>query len=239
MEVFIPDCYGIIGNGRMAKHFTHYLTLLGISYQQWSRDKPRNSLITLAETCSPILLLINDDAIELFIEQHHCLQKKLLLHFSAVLNLKKAYSTHPLMSFFQELYSLDVYKKIPFIYGEKSPEFSLLLPGLPNPHFKIPENLKSFYHALCVLSGNFTVILWQKFFCELEETLNIPKEQAYPFLQQITQNLLADQKNALTGPLVRNDIKTIEAHLIALKNDPFQEIYQTFLKVFSQTRLKI
>lgn len=123
---------------------------------------------------------------------------------------------------------------MPFICDENSPAFNLLLPEINNPHFKIPENLKSFYHALCVLSGNFTVLLWQKFFSELEGKLHIPKEQAYPFLQQVVANLLSHPEKALTGPLVRKDYKTIEGHLAALKDDPFEGVYQAFLKPFEK-----
>lgn len=235
MEVFIPNnantmCYGIIGNGKMAKHFIHYLTLLQFPYQQWTRDQSSESLVILTQRCSPILLLINDDAIESFIEQHPCLQGKLLVHFSGAIHVKNAYGAHPLLCFSQELYTLETYKKIPFIYEENAPEFQSILPGLKNPHFKIPIHLKSFYHAICVLSGNFTVILWQKFFSEFENTFHIPKEQAHLFLQQTMQNLLTDPQHALTGPLSRKDTKTIETHLATLKNDPFQKVYQAFLE---------
>ncbi len=221
--------YGIIGNGRMAKHFAHYLSLLNIPYQTWCRGQPTQSLNILAKQCEPILILIDDDAIVPFIEQHGFLTEKLLVHFSGNLYTTSAYGAHPLLSFSEQLYPLKTYQKIPFIYEQGAPPFAKLLPGLTNPHFTISPQLKSFYHALCVLSGNFTVILWQKFFSELENTLQIPKEQAYPYLEQIMQNLITDPKKALTGPLVRQDQKTIASHLQSLENDPFQDIYRAFL----------
>src|SRR5262249_18259145 len=146
----------------------------------------------LAAQCSPILLLINDDAIEFFIDQHPFLKEKLLVHFSGNLHTKLAYGTHPLSSFSDHFYTLETYQKIPFICDEGAPTFQILLPGLTNPHFTIPSHLKSFYHALCVLSGNFTTLLWQKFFTEFEKTFHIPKQQVYPYLEQVMKNLLTD-----------------------------------------------
>lgn len=224
--------YGIIGNGRMAKHFAHYLSLLDIPYLQWHRGQPEEGLDQMAKQCSPILLLINDDAIQPFVEQHPFLQSTVLIHFSGKLYTPLAYGAHPLSTFFDQLYTYEIYQKIPFICDEGSPAFDKLLPGLTNPHFSIPIASKPFYHALCVLSGNFTVILWQKFFTELEQKFHIPKQQAYPFLEQIMTNLLTDSKNALTGPLVRKDTKTITSHLESLTDDPFQAVYQAFLKAF-------
>lgn len=219
----------------MAKHFIHYLNLLRVPYLQWSRNQPDTLLNDLVNQCSPIVLLINDDAIESFIEKHDFLTTKILVHFSGNLYTTLAYGAHPLLSFSDQFYALETYQKIPFICDEKAPAFQILLPGLTNPHFTIPSHLKSFYHALCVMSGNFTTLLWQKFFNEFETTFHIPKQQAYPFFEQIMQNLLIDNKKALTGPLVRNDQQTIESHLNSLTNDPFQPVYQAFLQAFRAT----
>ena len=228
--------YGIIGNGRMAKHFAHYLSLLNLPHQRWHRGQTNESLNNLVNACEPILLLINDDAIVPFIEQHAFLNQNLLVHFSGKLYTPLAYGAHPLSTFSDPLYSLNVYQKIPFICDQDSLSFETLLPGLPNPHFKIPVHLKSFYHALCVLSGNFTTLLWQKFFAELEGTFEIPKEQAYPYLEHIMKNLLTEPDNALTGPFIRQDSQTIANHLNSLENDPFQEVYQAFLNAFQATQ---
>lgn len=229
--------YGIIGHGNMAKHMVHYLRLLNLPYQQWYREQPKNRLMALAKQCSPILVLINDDAIDAFIEQHTCLKNSLLVHFSGKLVSQLAYGVHPLFSFTHTLYSLDDYQKVPFISETEAPPLTTLLPGLPNPHVTIPIASKSLYHALCVLSGNFTVMLWQKLFAEFTQTLGIPKTMAYPYLQQVTHNLLTDSDHALTGPLVRKDENTIRDHLASLKNDPFCAVYQAFLAAFPVEKL--
>lgn len=224
--------YAILGAGRMARHFCHYLSLLGIPYRQWSRDT-KTPLEEVISDCSSIIVLISDSAIETFIRNHPCLTQKNIIHFSGQLNTPLAFSAHPLMTFGDHLYTLETYLQIPFILSQNQLSFAELFPGLNNPAFMIPENLKPFYHALCVLSGNFTTILWQKFFSELEQTFNIPAQVGHLYLQKICENLQQNNSTALTGPLVRNDQNTIQANLNALRDDPFQKIYQAFLQVYS------
>lgn len=226
--------YGIIGNGRMARHFTHYLHLLSIPYIQWSRAEQHSntSLNTLISQCNPIIILISDAVIETFIHNYPLLHDKTLVHFSGNLITPLAYSAHPLMTFNHSLYELSCYEKISFIIEKEGLLFDELLPGLANPHFAIPKTLKPLYHSLCVLSNNFTVLLWQKFFSELENTFDIPKHAAHFFLTQTCHNLIANEHTALTGPLTRGDNNTIAANLVALEGDPFQKVYQAFLEAY-------
>jgi len=232
----VPSSYLIIGSGRVAKHFQCYLDLLHLPFQSWSRqDNTVQELLSFAEQCSPILLLISDQAIAEFLERHPFLKSKTLLHFSGSLTVAGVHSAHPLMTFAPGSYDLETYQKIPFILSEESPAFSLLLPGLPNASYRISEQLRPYYHALCVLSGNFTALLWQKFFKEIEERFQLPRELAHPYLKQVLQNLLRGSQQALTGPLARNDQKTISANLQALENDSFQQIYQAFVDAYKKT----
>lgn len=227
--------YAIIGAGRAANHIIQYFKLLDIPYNQWSRSyDEQSSLNACIADCHQILLLINDSVIDKFIIDNPILHSKKIVHFSGVLVSELAYGAHPLISFAEELYTLDEYQKIPFILDNDKFSFQQLLPGLDNPHFIISPALKPFYHSLCVLSGNFTVILWQKFFSDLEKKFNIPREFAHHYLQQICSNLQRDPQAALTGPLVRDDKATIEANLNALANDPFQKIYQSFVEVYNE-----
>jgi len=230
--------YLLIGSGRIAQHFQCYLDLLQLPYHSWSRKQNTpQELQSLAKICSPILLLISDKAIAEFIELYPFLREKLLVHCSGCLTVPGVPSAHPLMTFISgEGLDLARYQKIPFILSEEAPDLATLLPGLPNVAYRIPERLRPLYHALCVLSGNFTVILWQKIFKEFEERLQIPATVAQPYLEQITRNLLADPQKALTGPLVRDDQKTIDANLRALENDPFQSLYHSFVETYRRSR---
>jgi predicted short-subunit dehydrogenase-like oxidoreductase (DUF2520 family) len=225
--------YLIIGSGRMAKHFCHYLSLVHIPYRQWSRSKQsEQELQTLAQESTHIILLISDSQIEAFAKKINRNDHQILIHFSGQLSLPHIYSAHPLNTFSHELYAKEDYVCTPFILEENGKTFDELLPGLANASYYIPSALKSYYHAMCVLSANFTCILWQKFFHELENTLSLSPSIGLPYLQQTMHNLLKNPQGALTGPLARNDQKTIQANLHALENDKFLDVYQSFVKIF-------
>ena len=225
--------YGIIGNGRVARHFCHYLQLLQLPYRQWQRQQSITELHKLIAWSDRLLLLISDDAIEPFIEQYPQLHEKRLLHFAASLYSPMAIGVHPLMTFTDELYPLELYQQIVFIRQQEEFDLSDLLPGLTNDCFVIPAQDAELYHSLCVLSGNFSCMLWQKLFSELNSRWGIPKQAALPYLQQVFANI-ATQAQPLTGPLVRNDQRTLQRNYAALTADPFQAVYQAFINAYQQ-----
>jgi predicted short-subunit dehydrogenase-like oxidoreductase (DUF2520 family) len=232
--VKIERSYTIIGDGRVAKHFSRYLSLLKISHFRWARS--RNSKEDLAQyiaDSSHILILILDSAIESFAKTIPDVSEKKLVHFSGSLVTSVAHGAHPLMTFTEELFSLEQYTKIPFVLDEGPLTFQELLPGLKNPHYYIKRQLRPLYHAFCVVSGNFTTVLWDRFFSSLEGQFGIPPEAAFPYLDQICRNLKNRSIPALTGPLARKDWETIEKNLEALQDDPMQKVYYGFLEALN------
>ncbi len=227
--------YLIIGNGRVSRHFQHYFSLINLPFKLWHRKESFEQLNSLLDDASHILILINDNAIDDFIIKHLKNSQVKCIHFSGSLNSEYAYSAHPLMTFNQQLYSLDDYLKIPFIIDDDAPEFETLLPGLANSHRRLQKSLKGKYHALCVLSGNFSCMLWQKLFRGFEE-FNFPAEFVHPYLLQQTKNLMSNPKTALTGPLIRNDQLTIKKNLAALNTDPFKEVYEAFVICYQKEK---
>src|SRR5262249_58936221 len=133
--------------------------LLGRPVATWSR---RASVLSPPEALAAsetILLLIQDGAIAPFIEAFPALHRKQLVHFSGGLVTDVAQVAHPLMTFGPELYDLDTYRAIPFVLDAGATPFGELLPGLPNPSFTIPASERPYYHALCVMAGNFSSLL--------------------------------------------------------------------------------
>lgn len=224
--------YLIIGNGRVARHFQKYFASQQISFSSWHRQQDITEL--QPQSATHILLLISDNAIEDFITQHLQNSQAILIHFSGSLTSQKAYGAHPLMTFSENLYSLEQYKNIPFVIDQDAPEFADLLPGLPNRHVRLDKARKAKYHALCVLSGNFSCMLWQKLFSTLEQEFNFSADIAYPYFLQQSQNIFDNPKTALTGPLVRNDLETINKNLAALDLDPFKEVYKSFVTCYKK-----
>ena len=223
--------YGIVGDGRMATHFCHYLRLSGVEYISWSRKHDAGcSPFAKLKDCHVVALLIGDGAIPEFLEQHPQLRNLRLVHFSGSLVLAGVPSYHPLMSFTHELYSLDEYQKIPFIYEQGQPSFAEVFAGLSNESFALDSAKKPLYHALCVLSGNFTVLLWQKAFREFASEFGFDAKILQPYMKRVFQNLADDWQNALSGPLARGDKKTIDKNLNALRGDAFQDVYRAFVQ---------
>ncbi len=219
----------------MATHFCHYLTLLNIPYQQWSRKShSQNQLDAFLQSASHIILLISDSQIASFANSLKLKENQILVHFSGQLSLENVAGIHPLGTFSAQLYEKDLYLSIPFIVEENSLPITTLLPLVPNQSYPIPKDLKAYYHALCVLSANFSCILWQKFFHELQQSLNLSPTVGLSFLNQTFLNISQNPSGALTGPLVRGDQETIKANLAALKEDKFLPIYQSFVDLFKQ-----
>jgi 2-dehydropantoate 2-reductase len=230
----LPDSapIGIVGSGRVARHLAYYLSLLSVPTGAWSRHAATRAPTEILADCNTVLLPIRDDQIVPFINAWPLLRKKRLVHCSGSLVTPLAQAAHPLMTFGRTLYELDTYRQIPFILDSGCSPFSELLPGLPNPSFTIAAADRPYYHALCVLAGNCSTLLWQKLFAELQGRFAIPSSAAQPYLAQIAANLVADSQEALAGPFARGDVGTIVANLKALEGDPYAAVYRAFVKAY-------
>ena len=178
-------------------------------------------------------MLIRDDAIEAFIREHLLNTQAHLVHCSGSLVTDLAYGVHPLMTFNQGQYPLATYQQLGFVMDDDAPDFAELMPYLPNQHARLPKAQKTYYHALCAMAGNFSCLLWQKYLFTLQNDFNIPAAITLPYLQQQTHNLMEHAAAALTGPLVRGDTATLKNHIKALEGDPFQGVYQQFIKTYA------
>ena len=225
--------YLLIGNGRVSRHFQHYFSLLHIPFAVWQRSQSLQELQQQLVSATHVLVLISDGAIEAFIAEHIPAHLT-TIHCSGALVTDKAIGAHPLMTFSQDLYDLEQYQRIPFIIDADAPDFQMLFPSLDNPHVRLDKAAKAKYHALCVMSGNFSCILWQKLFSSLQTEFAFPQEIAFPYFEQQAKNILKNPATALTGPLVRGDEKTIQKNIAALKDDPFQAVYQSFVACYKK-----
>jgi predicted short-subunit dehydrogenase-like oxidoreductase (DUF2520 family) len=228
--------YLFISNGRVSRHFQYYFQQSSISFETWDRSQSEKILQQKISHASHVLALIKDDAIESFIKTHCTNPEIHWIHFSGSLALDNGIGTHPLMSFSHNLYSLEQYQQIPFVIDHDAPAFDVLFPQLSNPHVRLNKKLKPLYHALCVLGGNFSCMLWQKLFSDFENKLQIPASIAHGYFKKQMDNLMQNYQAALTGPLVRNDVKTMQNNLNALHEDPFQQIYENFILCYQKIK---
>ncbi|MBF0409176.1 MAG: DUF2520 domain-containing protein [Candidatus Riflebacteria bacterium] len=229
-------CYGIIGAGRIARHISRYFDLAGVPYiQKGCRDLSSQEIISTFSECEILLVVISDDQIEEFIKTKLGFHpKSAIVHFSGCLSLPGIQSAHPLMTFADGLYDLEFYKRIPFVCEKNKTRFTDLFPALQNTVHYIDSESKTYYHALCVMAGNFTTLLWQKLFRGFEISLGIPHESAHLYMQKIAENLILAPEKALTGPFARGDDRVIEKHFAALRNDSFCGVYSAFAELFGK-----
>jgi predicted short-subunit dehydrogenase-like oxidoreductase (DUF2520 family) len=221
--------YLIVGAGKLAKHLNHYLSLLELHPLSWDRSQDPHLLKTKIAEASHVLLAISDSAIESFYLKHLAGLDKTVVHFSGAMNVPEVIAAHPLMTFGPELYDRDTYFRIHFVLTGAA-NLNEILPGLPNEFSLLAPEHKALYHALCVIGGNFPIILWQKMFSEMER-LGVPREAARVYLETVLHNTMKNPQTALTGPLARKDRTTVLKNIEALENDPFQEVYFDFAKI--------
>jgi len=222
---------GLVGRGRVARHLAHWFALESIPHQKWHRGSPE-SLESTLKACKTILLAVNDDAIEAVAAAHPVLEQKRTIHLSGSRTIPGIPGLHPLMTFGPELYDIDIYRSIPFVGEAGGPAFSDVFPTLPNPAYELNPGNKALYHALCVMSGNFTTLLWARAFKGFEDDLGLPREILLPYLARTAANLKLHPDGVLTGPLSRGDVRTVEANLNALGTDPWREVYRAFTAVY-------
>jgi len=234
--------YAIVGGGRLARHFSKYFHLLEIPHSRWARNN-QSALNTFGQpdaekrlrktvgTAERVLLLISDSAIATLLKQYPFLHEKQLVHCSGALSFPGVVGAHPLMTFTDHLYEIDTYLSVPFML-EAGHSFEEILPGLPNPHFAIRLEDRARYHALCVLAGNFSQVLWEEISDRFKQQFGLPAKTLHPYLKQVAGNFIEAPESALTGPLTRNDQQTLARNLDSLDGDPLQDLYRAFVRFY-------
>jgi predicted short-subunit dehydrogenase-like oxidoreductase (DUF2520 family) len=223
----------IIGNGKTAKHLSFYFNHLGYQITAWHyKHNNATELTKLFATCDYCFILIKDDALTSFVQQNSFLKSKKSFHCSGSVTIDGVTCLHPLMTFSQNLYDIAFYKKIHWAIFEEHKQISDYLPLLTNPHFYVKPEQKTLYHAMCVMSGNFTQLLLQQVLTQWQDTLHLTQTSLQPYMQVVMENFWQTGSKALTGPLARKDFGTIRTHLLSLKNTPLLELYQSFLKLY-------
>lgn len=241
--------YGILGSGRLARHLAYYLASSAPStdrttIHKWSRngdaefnsfsqETPWERLRSTVEGSDILLLAVADDALPEVIQQVRELAKetKPIVHLSGAQEHRHASSLHPLMTFAGHLYSLDDYKRIPFCEVEPG-LFKKIFPHLENPTFHLSAEQKSLYHAYLVVAGNFSSLLWRDVEGKFVQKLKLDSRLLRPYKEKIFENILLRVSQAATGPLARQDEKTLTANKQALQGDTLLSIYEAFEKVF-------
>jgi len=132
-------------------------------------------------------------------------------------------SMHPLQSFASVDFSRNPFKGIRVaVEGDPAAVFQAChiiqeLEALP---LEIKTEGKPLYHAAAVVASNFLVTLMGAAFRMIHQA-GVPSEEAFDVLRPLIEGTLANIDRtgvyqALTGPVVRCDIQTVETHLQAI-----------------------
>lgn len=97
----------------------------------------------------------------------------------------------------------------------------------------IPEGKKAQYHAALAIASNYMVSLYAIAETMLMDIYDNPiavKNALDQLMSGTMTNLIQNGvPQALTGPLVRGDVSTLQSHLQALRNDPL--LYETYVNL--------
>jgi len=224
----------IIGSGRMATQFRRALETLNVPYSNWLRSEGAFTLGGKTQKAKRVLLLVPDKAISVFVDDHeHFLRNKTLIHFSATHRDSRVLGFHPLGTFNREQ-NIE-FSDVSFHGVHPESIFREALPFLKNTYTQMSEEQMQSYHALCVLSANFSAVLWNAFFIEMKK-IGVTESAAKNYFQMFAANVANNPKSAITGPLIRNDIPTLDKNMAALESKKtLQDIYKAFVQIFSNT----
>lgn len=237
----MSSSYLIIGNGRLANHLKHYFDVLSVNFKTWYRGAEGiTALEKLLAEKRIVLLAISDSAIASFVSAHLSNYHFPIVHFSAAMKVTGTMAFHPLMTFSKDLYDPSLYIKIPFVGSEPKETFKKLFPKWDNSYYQIAPQDMAYYHALCVLGGNLTCFLIKNYLEEMEKRFEISSDVSLRYIRQVFENLSEDPENSLTGPLVRQDWKTIHQNQQALlgEESPLSDLYDSFVRSYERSLKK-
>jgi predicted short-subunit dehydrogenase-like oxidoreductase (DUF2520 family) len=136
----------------------------------------------------------------------------------------KIASVHPLQSFADGVSGADAMKQA--IFSIESPQQDTVeqikdwLDTLDNRHFELSARQKPLYHAAASIASNSLVGVID-YALQLMKRAGIEEEYALPALLPLVENTVQNVRRkgtaqALTGPVARGDVHTINQHLQAL-----------------------
>lgn len=217
----------------------------------------------LVDESDAIFITVPDQAIRSVYDQicQMKIRNKFICHCSGALSSKDAFfgiqqtgahgvSIHPL---FPVSSKYDSYRELTgaffCIEGDEAAilSFQPLLEKLGVQVQKISPEVKTRYHAACVMSSNFMCALMQKS-VELLESCGFTQELAIkalaPLMRSNLHHLLeTNPTTALTGPVERCDVGTVKKHLKELTHTQERQLYcllsQTLVTIAQQKNPKV
>ena len=239
----------------LGKYFTiNKLTVVGyysefskcaLEAAEFTNSKAFSSMEDLICVCNVIFITTPDDTIPIIWDkiQHLNLKDKILCHTSGSLSSEVfknisncsayGYSIHPMYAFSDKFNSYKNLKTACFsIEGDFKHLHSLkeLFEGFGNKVIVINKDNKALYHLASVTVSNLVLSLINVG-CGYLSNCGLNENEALgalmPLIQNNIDNLkLKDFSSALTGPIDRNDLGTVEKHLLVIPEE-HEDVYKT------------
>lgn len=235
----------LVGDGQLAKVLWAQLKAKQVA-KQWSRKSAQTFPAVIKEfDPTHIWIAISDRSLESFANENSAMFKsRTIVHFAgsrpsfssaARKDSAMVFAAHPLTTFAAPIEAED-FALIPFVLDQDSPPLTELMPGFSNPSMRLKPDDRGYYHALCVMAGNFTVMLWEAMNARFDRmgvshaTLNVFRNQIFENLANAAMS--ETRTSVLSGPIARGDADTIERHrseLLQRGELPLLKIYDGFL----------
>jgi len=225
----------IFGTGRVGHNMKDYFksldhNVISISHGRWQDNK--DDVLSTFQNADIIALAVPDDKIATLYET---LRPKLngatVIHFSGAQSYDSILGYHPLYSFPAKSVAIKTLASIAFAREKNTPPFAKIIPGIKNPEIAISKEDRALYHALAVLSGNFSAHLWNKSASLFEDHFKSPAAPIFKlYFQSLIDRFEESPRDSLTGPLARKDRLSVANNLQALNNHPeLTLLYRAFL----------
>ncbi|MFN3134364.1 MAG: Rossmann-like and DUF2520 domain-containing protein [Candidatus Kryptonium sp.] len=148
-------------------------------------------------------------------------------------------SLHPVYSVSHFDYTLEEIKKIKFTLEGSKKIYDItkwIFYNFDSNIFPIDKSCKVLYHIACVFASNYVIALLNAIDEILKKTnLNVDDKFLFPLVEASLKNVEEiGVVNALTGPIERGDLETLELHLNELK-DKFPEILPLYSSLAIET----
>jgi len=237
---------GFVGAGKVGSAFGHYLKDMGIDVLGYCSKSIASAKIAavftntnyyeleeLVNCCDHIFLTTPDDVIsELWSKiKAFNLQDKKIFHMSGSLSSEIfediashgafGYSLHPLYPFTSNNSYKGLSDAIFTIEGKEIAKVEGFLSVSKINCFEIKAENKIKYHAAAVFASNYIVSLAKiskLLFLESGVPEGLVNKALYPLMLGAVNNIIdRGVENALTGPITRGDVGTIEKHREALR----------------------
>jgi len=249
---------GFVGSGKLGISFGMLLHDKNVSLSGYY-NRHIDSATLAAQTCACqafetlealvlesdlIGITVSDDQIESVVAAISALNvnltNKKFFHMSGVHNCQSlknlnvdSFSLHPLKAFPSVIESPRDFDSVYFSLEGGTYTNRVWIDTLNINYFEINSNQKSLYHAAAVIVSNYLVSLLDFGFLQFAK-IGIEKPLAMKVLWPLITDTLSNieslgTEKALTGPIVRGDIETIEKHL-AIMDDQSKELYKALGK---------